>query len=129
MGKFLNADAFASTGQGLVGTNMFAYCNNNPINNVDETGSRCVAIKPLGGGVMDNPALTQEELSTGEKITILMFETASAVTDGIDAEVAIGVKVERAEGEKCERCWMYSTTVGESAEHPTLCERCRDNLI
>ena len=46
-----------------------------------------------------------------------------------DAEVAIGVKVERAEGEKCERCWMYSTTVGESAEHPTLCERCRDNLI
>ena len=46
-----------------------------------------------------------------------------------DAEVAIGVKVERAEGEKCERCWMYSTTVGESSEHPTLCERCRDNLI
>ena len=31
-----------------------------------------------------------------------------------DTEVAIGVKVERAEGEKCERCWMYSTTVGES---------------
>ena len=46
-----------------------------------------------------------------------------------DEEVAIGVKVERAEGEKCERCWMYSTTVGESAEYPTLCERCRDNLI
>ena len=46
-----------------------------------------------------------------------------------DSEVAIGVKVERAEGEKCERCWMYSNTVGESAEYPTLCERCRDNLV
>ena len=46
-----------------------------------------------------------------------------------DEEVAIGVKVERADGEKCERCWMYSTTVGESAEYPTLCERCRDNVI
>ena len=46
-----------------------------------------------------------------------------------DTEVAIGVKVERAEGEKCERCWMYSTTVGESAEYPTLCERCRDNIM
>ncbi len=46
-----------------------------------------------------------------------------------DKEVAIGIKVERADGEKCERCWMYSTTVGESAEYPTLCERCRDNLM
>ena len=45
-----------------------------------------------------------------------------------DSEVPIGIKVERASGEKCERCWMYSETVGQSAEYPTLCERCRDNL-
>jgi isoleucyl-tRNA synthetase len=25
---------------------------------------------------------------------------------------------------KCDRCWNYSTHVGESAEHPLLCERC-----
>jgi isoleucyl-tRNA synthetase len=25
---------------------------------------------------------------------------------------------------KCERCWNYRPTVGQSAEHPTLCERC-----
>jgi isoleucyl-tRNA synthetase len=25
---------------------------------------------------------------------------------------------------KCERCWNYRPTVGLSAEHPTLCERC-----
>jgi isoleucyl-tRNA synthetase len=29
-----------------------------------------------------------------------------------------------AEGQKCDRCWNYSTHVGESAEHPLLCERC-----
>ena len=46
-----------------------------------------------------------------------------------DEEVGIGVRIDRAPGEKCERCWMYSETVGESAEHPTLCERCRDNLV
>ncbi len=45
-----------------------------------------------------------------------------------DSEVAIGIKVEKAKGEKCERCWMYSETVGENSEYPTLCERCRDNL-
>ena len=27
-------------------------------------------------------------------------------------------------GEKCERCWTRSEHVGESREHPTLCERC-----
>ena len=31
LGRFLNADAFASTGQGLLGNNMFAYCLNNPV--------------------------------------------------------------------------------------------------
>jgi isoleucyl-tRNA synthetase len=34
------------------------------------------------------------------------------------------IRVERAHGKKCERCWNYSTHVGESAEYPTLCERC-----
>ena len=30
----------------------------------------------------------------------------------------------RAQGEKCERCWNYSTRVGESSRYPTVCERC-----
>ena len=38
VGRFLNADAFASTGQGILGNNMFAYCGNNPINCIDRTG-------------------------------------------------------------------------------------------
>jgi isoleucyl-tRNA synthetase len=36
----------------------------------------------------------------------------------------LGVEVERAAGEKCERCWNYSTRVGESERYPTACERC-----
>ncbi len=34
------------------------------------------------------------------------------------------VNIYAAEGEKCERCWEHSTTVGENSEHPTLCARC-----
>ncbi|PYM90221.1 MAG: isoleucine--tRNA ligase [Candidatus Rokuibacteriota bacterium] len=34
------------------------------------------------------------------------------------------IGVDRARGEKCERCWMRSERVGENAAHPTLCERC-----
>ncbi|MEH1874847.1 isoleucine--tRNA ligase [Nostoc sp.] len=35
-----------------------------------------------------------------------------------------GIAVVKADGEKCDRCWNYSTYVGESAEHPLICERC-----
>ena len=37
--RFLNADAYASTGQGFIGTNMFAYCGNNPASRSDASGS------------------------------------------------------------------------------------------
>ena len=36
----------------------------------------------------------------------------------------VGISVAKATGEKCERCWMYSHTVGTDANHPTLCARC-----
>ncbi len=44
MGRFLNADGYASTGQGLTGSNMFAYCGNNPINMLDVWGMDPVPI-------------------------------------------------------------------------------------
>ncbi|MEG5058284.1 isoleucine--tRNA ligase [Microcoleus sp. A2-C5] len=37
-------------------------------------------------------------------------------------ELAIGVV--KVGGHKCDRCWNYSTHVGESIEHPLICERC-----
>ena len=40
LARFVNADAYISTGQGLLGNNMFAYCGNNPVNQIDPTG-RC----------------------------------------------------------------------------------------
>ena len=36
--RFINADAYASTGQGFLGQNMFAYCNNNPACMFDPAG-------------------------------------------------------------------------------------------
>ena len=38
IGRFINADAMASTGQGLLGNNMYAYCQNMPISNIDPNG-------------------------------------------------------------------------------------------
>jgi isoleucyl-tRNA synthetase len=41
-----------------------------------------------------------------------------------DGVSSISVQVRRADGRKCERCWNYSTRVGESVKYPTVCERC-----
>jgi isoleucyl-tRNA synthetase len=36
----------------------------------------------------------------------------------------LSVQVQKADGTKCERCWNYSTRVGEFENYPTVCERC-----
>jgi len=38
------------------------------------------------------------------------------------------IGVSKAAGEKCERCWHYSESVGSHAEHPRICNRCLENL-
>ena len=40
--RFINADVYASTGQGFAGTNMFAYCKNNPARYSDSSGMKFV---------------------------------------------------------------------------------------
>ena len=42
--RFINADSYQSTGQGFIGTNMFAYCNNSPILFVDHDGDDAEAV-------------------------------------------------------------------------------------
>lgn len=37
---------------------------------------------------------------------------------------AMKVEIQKADGEKCERCWNFSVRVGESEKYPTVCERC-----
>ena len=44
VGRWINADGYVSTGQGVLGNNMFAYCGNTPINRVDHTGQFWIEI-------------------------------------------------------------------------------------
>ncbi len=36
----------------------------------------------------------------------------------------VHIEVKKADGAKCERCWNFSTHVGEDPNYPTICERC-----
>jgi isoleucyl-tRNA synthetase len=47
----------------------------------------------------------------------------------ITAGDGLGITVLRADGEKCQRCWQYSTDIQTIGQFPNLCERCRDTLI
>lgn len=45
-----------------------------------------------------------------------------------EAVPGLEVTVQRADGQKCERCWNYSTHVGENSRYPTICERCTEAI-
>ena len=44
------------------------------------------------------------------------------------ATQGLSITVSKAEGEKCDRCWIYSETVGQHHEHDKLCARCASVL-
>ena len=58
VGRWINADSFASTGQGFVGYNMFSYCGNDPVNRKDENGDFWHIIVGAAIGAVTNVALT-----------------------------------------------------------------------
>ena len=37
---------------------------------------------------------------------------------------SLEIKVEKASGSKCQRCWRYVETVGKAKTHPEICDRC-----
>ena len=41
-----------------------------------------------------------------------------------NGDAGLTIEVNHAPGLKCERCWNYSTHVGENKNYPTVCERC-----
>ncbi|MFY9583996.1 MAG: isoleucine--tRNA ligase [Candidatus Acidiferrales bacterium] len=59
-----------------------------------------------------------------ELFIVSQVDVLAPSSGGNRPAVPAGVLVVRADGKKCERCWNYSTRVGESADYPTVCERC-----
>jgi len=73
------------------------------------------------------PLLEQYKSWLPALFIVSQVELAPTATDGAQKSETLpgfGVAVLRADGAKCERCWNYSTHVGESTDYPTVCERC-----
>ena len=92
IGRFINADSYASTdATGLLSTNMFAYCENDPVNRSDPSGEfwNIVAGAALGAGM---EVLTQ--LATGTKLRdINWVDVAVQGAVGAASSFTIGFKV------------------------------------
>src|SRR5208337_539010 len=63
----------------------------------------------------------RELLATLCIVSEIKFAPAASAPAGPDRFSAAAVRAPHA---KCERCWNYRPSVGQSAEHPTLCDRC-----
>lgn len=75
--------------------------------------------------------LAYEALAKVEnQLANLFIVSAVELQKGVDSSATateftdLTIKVLAAEGQKCERCWIYSDTVGTNTEHENLCARC-----
>lgn len=59
-----------------------------------------------------------------------LLPPGAGITDAYESADMKGllIKVEKASGAKCERCWNWSTSVGRFEDHPQICERCRNAI-
>ncbi len=57
---------------------------------------------------------------------VSQVEVLERVVEGATATglAGLSVKIEKASGQKCDRCWNYSEEVGKDPQYPTVCERC-----
>jgi isoleucyl-tRNA synthetase len=67
---------------------------------------------------------TLEKHAAGLRELFIVSRVKLTRTESPNGDAPIEVLVAKAEGTKCERCWTYSTHVGEDTEYPTVCERC-----
>jgi isoleucyl-tRNA synthetase len=87
--------------------------------------------KLIGGGLEAQVHLSAPEplysvLKRYEgQLRYLFIVSAVRLTEGPgNGSGSVHVEVKKADGAKCERCWNYSTRVGEDKNYPTVCERC-----
>jgi isoleucyl-tRNA synthetase len=82
--------------------------------------------KPLDANVnilCNSDELVQQYSELAETLKMVLIVSNVTVTKDTSVD-GVAYQVIKAEGEKCERCWAYSNTVGKNSIHPTLCNRC-----
>lgn len=70
-----------------------------------------------------------KEISIISELAVLKKDSPATGIQFTSEEIpGMVIQVHPAKGEKCERCWIRSTTVGTVTAHPAICDRCASVL-
>ncbi|MDH2067992.1 isoleucine--tRNA ligase [Pantoea sp. GD03673] len=84
-----------------------------------------------------DPELAAKLQALGNELRFVLLTSGARVADyalandeAQQSELLKGLKIalHKAEGEKCQRCWHYTTDVGQNPEHAEVCGRCYTNV-
>lgn len=84
-----------------------------------------------------DPELAAKLQALGNELRFVLLTSGAQVADyalasdeAQQSELLKGLKIalHKAEGEKCQRCWHYTTDVGQNPEHAEVCGRCYTNV-
>jgi len=82
-------------------------------------------------------ALTEKLTGLGDELRFVLLTSGAAVADyaqapddAVQSDLIKGLKIglRKADGEKCPRCWHYTTDIGQNAAHAEVCGRCATNV-
>lgn len=80
----------------------------------------------LEAAVRLNAPASQEKLLRKYETMLSSLFIVSSLELRFHSGQELAAEVRRAPGEKCLRCWNYSTYVGKSSEYPQFCQRCEE---
>ncbi|MGC0942068.1 isoleucine--tRNA ligase [Pantoea agglomerans] len=84
-----------------------------------------------------DPELAAKLQALGNELRFVLLTSGAQVADyalandeAQQSELLKGLKIalHKAEGKKCQRCWHYTTDVGQNPEHAEVCGRCYTNV-
>lgn len=86
-GRFVNGDGYISTGTGVLGYNMFAYCENNPVKYKDTSGTFIgMAIGSIIGGIA---GYIEAKRNNADVIKGTLIGAATGAISGLSVDAAI----------------------------------------
>jgi isoleucyl-tRNA synthetase len=74
--------------------------------------------------------LKQESAQLASLLIVSQVEVTDSLANASTGEnlPELKIRVSKADGEKCSRCWNYATTVGDYDDHPEICHRCLEAI-
>ena len=67
---------------------------------------------------------TLQKHAAGLRELFIVSRVKLTRAESANGDSPLDIRVAKADGVKCERCWTYSPEVGKDTDYPTVCERC-----